>query len=386
MSTLEILFWSCLILVLYTYAGYPLLLSIFAKMKKPQSVGFENDDELPKVSLIIACYNEASILREKVSNTLALDYPKDKLEILFITDGSNDGSEFLLKEIEGIKVLHQPERRGKTAAMNRAVEQSNGEILVFTDANTFLPSQALRKLIAPFADARTGCVAGEKRVRKDNQGESVGSGEGLYWKYESFLKKMDARLCSATGAAGELFAIRGSLWEAIDSKIILDDFYASLRVVEKGYRIAYTPDAYAEEYASVDMKDEWKRKIRIASGGFQSMFLLGGLFSFKRFVFTWQYVSHRLLRWTITPLAMLVIIPLNALLLGEHWIYDVLLYAQIGFYLLAFGGYFAEKMQRRVKAFFLPYYFTFMHAAALIGGVRYFTGKQSSIWEKAKRA
>lgn len=385
MNNIEIIFWVCLMVMIYTYIGFPLMLTVFAQLKKRKNPENTSTTALPSVSIIIPCYNEAAVLEEKIANTKALDYPTDLLEIIFIIDGSTDNSLEILNRHHGIIKLFKGERRGKSAAMNRAVGHASNSILVFTDANTFLKADTLKNLVQPFSDTKTGAVAGEKRVRKDKQGESVGSGEGLYWKYESYLKRKDAELSSATGAAGELFAIRKELWENVNPGIILDDFYISLKVVEKGYHLAYTPNAYAEEDASMDMNDEWKRKIRIAAGGFQSVFLLKGLFSFQHFTFSWQYFSHRVMRWLITPTAMLLALVLNFYLLNAGVIYQLIGIAQFSFYMLALGGYITEKYHHRIKALFLPYYFTFMHAAALVGGFNYVLGRQSSMWEKAKR-
>lgn len=387
MNTIEILFWSCLLLTFYTYLGYGILLWLLVQTK--EKLGFKNLepdlDYLPEVTLVIPSFNEADFIEEKAKNSLELAYPKSKLRILFITDGSTDGTEKILEKIEGVEVTHSPVRGGKSAAENRAIEMVKSEIVVFCDANTRLNDQAIRLMVAHFADPKVGAVSGEKRIFQDAQHDAAGAGEGLYWRYESTLKRLDARLYSIVGAAGELIAFRTKLFEPLEHDTILDDFVQSMRICLQGYRVAYEPNAYAMETASASVSEELKRKIRIAAGGWQAMSRLGGaLFYMKQPLLSFAYISHRVLRWSITPLALLFLIPLNLLLLEQPF-YALLFAGQVLFYLLAWKGYLDDSKGIKSK-FFIPYYFFIMNYAVIAGFFRFIKGSQSAKWERAKRA
>ena len=262
------------------------------------------------------------------------------------------------------------------------------DVVVFTDANTMLNRDALQKICRHYANERTGAVAGEKRVAMNTTDDASAAGEGFYWKYESALKRWDSELYSVVGAAGELFSIRRSLYEPVPADTILDDFMISMRVAAKGYRVVYEPEAYATESASANVGEELKRKIRIAAGGIQSIVRLGALLNpFRYPVLSFQYISHRVLRWVLTPFLLIIGLLLNSLLVmnGAPVIYHALLMAQVLFYLLAFIGLLMERRQLRIKALFIPYYFCVMNYAVLAGIVRYFNGRQSAVWEKVQR-
>ena len=239
-----------------------------------------------------------------------------KLHLMWVTDGSNDGTNERLKRYPSVKVLFDPQRKGKTAALNRAIEYVNTPIVVFTDANTMINDRAILEIAKEFQNQEVGCVAGEKRVVAKQKDGAAAGGEGLYWKYESSLKRLDSRLYSAMGAAGELFAIRTDLFEKMDNDTLLDDFILSMRIVQRGYKIAYCADAYAEETGSASMREEEKRKVRIAAGGLQSIARLKSLLNVRKYgVVSFQYISHRVLRWSITPLALFALLPINVLLM-----------------------------------------------------------------------
>ena len=278
MNTLwiEIIFWIALFIVFYTYLGYGIVLYLLVKLKelfvKPIKRKLPEDSTLPEVTLFITAFNEEEVVDEKMKNSLELDYPEDKLHIVWVTDGSNDGTnEQLRTRWEGkATVLFQPERQGKTAAMNRGMKLVNTPIVVFTDANTMVNQEAIREIVLAFEDTRVGCVAGEKRIAVQTRDGAAAGGEGIYWKYESTLKSLDARLYSAVGAAGELFAVRRELFEEMEQDTLLDDFILSLRIAMQGHTIAYCTEAYAIESGSADMHEEEKRKVRIAAGGLQT--------------------------------------------------------------------------------------------------------------------
>ncbi|EIY49777.1 MULTISPECIES: glycosyltransferase family 2 protein [Bacteroides] len=397
MNTLwiEIIFWIALFIVFYTYLGYGIVLYLLVKVKelfvKPIKRKLPEDSTLPEVTLFITAFNEEEVVDEKMKNSLELDYPEDKLHIVWVTDGSNDGTnEQLRTRWEGkATVLFQPERQGKTAAMNRGMKLINTPIVLFTDANTMVNQEAIREIVLAFEDTRVGCVAGEKRIAVQTRDGAAAGGEGIYWKYESTLKALDARLYSAVGAAGELFAVRRELFEEMEQDTLLDDFILSLRIAMQGYTIAYCTEAYAIESGSADMHEEEKRKVRIAAGGLQSIWRLRPLLNpFRYGILSFQYVSHRVLRWSLTPILLFLLLPLNALLLcmgASCEIYGTILILQILFYILGLGGYYLSTRQIKNKLLFIPYYFLFMNVNVL-KGIGYLRKKRGTgAWEKAKR-
>ena len=396
MKVCEILFWISVFIVFYTYIGYGILLYILVKIKesfrKPSCPPMPADADLPELTLFIAAYNEEAVVDEKMRNCLELDYPADKLHILWVTDGSNDHTNEYLARWAQATVLHQPERQGKTAALNRGVEFVKTPLVVFTDANTHLNPEALREIVYAFTDPKVGCVAGEKRIAMQTKDNAASGGEGMYWKYESTLKALDARLYSAVGAAGELFAIRRELFEKMKTDTLLDDFILSLRIVMHGYTIAYCAGAYAVESGSADMREEEKRKVRIAAGGLQSIWRLHPLLNIFRYgIFSFQYISHRVLRWSLTPVLLFLLLPLNTILIfttNTPLLYAIIWLLQAIFYLMGSWGYYLSTKQIKNKILFIPYYFLFMNINVIRGFnyLRKRKGNKSGAWEKAKRA
>ena len=252
-----------------------------------------------------------------------------------------------------------------------------------------LNQNAILEIVKPFADQKVGCVAGEKRIEQKETGDAT-AGEGIYWKYESTLKSLDDRLYSAVGAAGELFAIRTDLFEVMPNDTLLDDFILSMKIAQKGYKIAYCKKAYAIEEPSANMKEEEKRKVRISAGGLQSIIRLRSLLNpFRYGTLCFQYISHRVLRWSITPILFFLLLPLNILLLvltTFYTLYGIILALQVLFYLAGIWGHHCEKKQIKNKLFYVPYYFLFMNLS-VIKGFNYLKNKKGSgIWEKAKRS
>ena len=233
-TVVEYLFWIGMAIIFYTYLGYGIFLYLLVRIKelfiKPQKLVFPNP--LPEVSLFIAAYNEEDIVDKKMENCYSLSYPKDKLKIIWMTDGSTDRTNEKLQKYQDVSVLFLPERKGKTAALNRGIEFVSTPYVIYTDANTMLNKNAIMEIIRQFTNPRTGCVAGEKRVETDTA-QGATAGEGIYWKYESALKRLDDRLYSAVGAAGELFAIRSNLFEQMPTDTLLDDFVLSLKIAQK---------------------------------------------------------------------------------------------------------------------------------------------------------
>lgn len=390
MSWIEILFWIMFLLVFYTYLGYGIVLFVLLQIKrlftrKKQLI--LTNDELPHITLLVAAYNEEDYVAKKVENTRSLDYPSEKLHQIWVTDGSNDRTPQLLSAYSDVTVLHKSERAGKIAAMNRAVKFVKTPIVVFSDANTLLGHESLRRIATMFANPKTGCVSGEKRIFNADQEAASAAGEGLYWKYESTLKRWDAELYSAVGAAGELFAIRTELFNEVEPDTLLDDFIISLRVAMRGYKIDYDPEAYAIESASANVTEELKRKIRIAAGGIQSVVRLYPLLNiFKYGMLSFQYISHRVLRWTVTPFALILLFVLNIALVPYSTFFMVVMGLQVLFYILALLGWMLESRKMKSKVLFVPYYFFIMNYAVFMGIGRFIKKTQSVNWERAQRA
>jgi cellulose synthase/poly-beta-1,6-N-acetylglucosamine synthase-like glycosyltransferase len=261
-------------------------------------------------------------------------------------------------------------------------------ITVFSDANTLLNRGALVNLVKHYADPAVGAVAGEKRVHFGAAAGAEGVGEGIYWRYESLLKRLDAALHSVVGAAGELFSIRTALYESPPPDTLIEDFHLSLRIAMRGRRVAYAPDAFAVEGHSASLREELKRKIRIAAGGLQAIARLPALLNPLRYgVLSFQYVSHRVLRWTLAPALLPLLLVANAALaLTGGWPYVALLAAQAAFYTAALCGWLLEQIGVRIKLFYIPLYFCVMNYAVYAGAWRLLHGRQSAVWDKAQRA
>ena len=374
------LFWLCLAIVVYTYVGYGLILYLLVFIKrlaiKAKPLADITDDCLPEVTLMVCAYNEEDIISEKMSNTHSLDYPADRLHLVLVTDGSTDNTNSILSTYPDVKIVFSPERRGKSAALKHGIKEVSTEIVMMTDANTMLNPEAIREIVRLMQDPKVGCVSGEKKVMAKSDSDEAAQGEGLYWKYESTLKRLDSELYSAMGAAGELCVIRRQLMTDIPDDTLLDDFVISMEIVRMGYKIAYTSKAFAMEYGSADLHEESKRKRRIAAGGLQSSWRLRSLMNPLRHpVVAFQFVSHRVLRWTITPVCLFALIPLNTILVlsGEGIIYTIIWILQILFYASALAGMRISK------------YFVFMNLN-VFRGMAYLLNNTSGTWEKAKRA
>ena len=386
---LSYLFWIALFLIFYTYIGYGIIIFVLSKLKKrPKTFAHVSDEDLPEVTLLVAAYNEELCIEDKIVNSINLDYPKDKLSILFVTDGSTDNTPDIVKKFHAVKLFHDFQRRGKIHAVNRVMKFVTTPIVIFSDANTLLNPPAIKNIVRHYQDPMVGGVAGEKRIYKSTEDNASGAGEGFYWKYESFLKKKDAEVYSIVGAAGELFSVRTELYEEPAENIIIEDFVLSMRVCAKGYRFMYEPEAYALETASASVSEEWKRKVRICAGGFQAMAKLKSLLNPIRYgILSFQYISHRVMRWTLAPLLLPVLLLANLWLAATGNIFYISLFgAQIGFYLLALAGYLLRDKKISIKGFFVPYYFMVMNCSVYAGFLRYLKGKQSVVWEKAQRA
>ncbi|RYF85299.1 MAG: glycosyltransferase family 2 protein [Chitinophagaceae bacterium] len=381
---MQAVFWISLFVLFYTYVGYGLLLFVINAIKKRK----HHIDEafFPPITLVVPAYNEEGIIQEKIGNSLKLDYPDGQLHFIFVTDGSTDRTLEIVQQYPQIKVMHSGQRRGKTAAINRAMKEVETPFVVMTDANALLDLQSLKKMVRHFSDEQIGGVSGEKRIAKNDS--IVGFGERLYWQYESMLKKANANFFTLVGAAGELFAIRTRLFEPVDEKMILDDFVISAKICQKGYRFLYESEAYAVENASASISAERKRKIRISAGCFQALASMKSLLNpFKNPVLSFQYFSHRVLRWAVCPVLLPVSLFANIYLFlsGAGTIYSLFFWMQVVCYLLAFLGWLVPMKKALAKPLLVPSYFLFMVLSQYAGFYRFVTKKQTVLWEKLRR-
>lgn len=378
------LFWLSVTLIIYTYLGYPTMLAALAKLfgRKPMRLPIT-----PPMTLLIAAYNEEAVIAKKLENSLALDYPRDKLQILVAADGSDDRTPDIVRQFaaQGVELSFSPLRRGKMAAINRAIPRARGEIIVFSDANNMYAENALRELVSPFVDPTVGAVTGAKVIAKGDG--ALGESEGLYWKYESFIKRKETDIGTSIGAPGEILAMRRELFETPPDAIINDDFFMAMRLLRRGYRIIYNPRARSVERVSATAGDEMARRARIVAGRYQSLALAGDLLPWQNPLVVWQVVSHKYLR-PLVPLAMVAALGSNlwVVLRGFNWLWGMALAKQLTFYLLALVGRRRQSAGGRVgKLFYLPTFLVNSNWAALMGLWRFLSGGQSTRWQRVTR-
>lgn len=392
-----LMFWFCVLLVVYTYFGYPALLALVAK--KQTAVMNLAEHELPTVTLLIAAYDEEQSIAGKLENSLKLDYPSHLLEIIVAADGSSDRTVEIVESFvdKGIKLSYSPERKGKMAAINRAISTASGEIVVFSDANNIYAEDAIRKLVARFAEPQVGAVTGSKHIVKSTT--QLGNSEGLYWKYESFIREKESILGCCTGVCGEIFSIRRILFERPPQWVINDDFVMAMSLIGKGYQIAYAKDASSYEQVSGTAEEENIRRARIIAGRYQALLMAKSWLPFNRPVLLWQIFSHKILR-AIVPFAMLGALVTNLLclvfpvdnnvsvpLLALAWPFALwLLILQLVFYGMAFWGDRMTKPDSRLPVWlYLPTFLVNSNWAALKGLLQFVTGQQTALWKKARR-
>ncbi len=368
---IEFLFWFSISAIVYTYLGYPVLITVLARVRQRP---LHQAPITPTITLFIPAYNEEAIIADKIQNSLALDYPSDRLQIIIIADGSDDNTVAIAQSYQPVNVHFQPERQGKIAAINRGMAFVDSEIVVFSDANTMLDTGTLRAIAQNFADPEVASVAGEKQV--------LGGGEGLYWRYESHIKRCESLVSNVIGAAGELFAIRTQVFTPSEADCVVEDFIMSMRLLEAGWRGVYEPNAIAREAPSVSLAADWQRRARIAAGGFQSLFRLPGLLNPARGLLAWQYFSHKVLRWLI-PFLLPASLLLNALL-WENFIYRLIFTGQLLFYGLALIGYLQTRKGKQSGLTYTIFFFCFTNLATIAGFGRFVTGKQAVTWQKVR--
>ncbi|MCA9996708.1 MAG: glycosyltransferase family 2 protein, partial [Anaerolineales bacterium] len=376
---LQALLWGSVGFVLYVYLGYPLLLALLASVwGKKRPFAPTPNAQLPTVTLIIAAYNEEAVIATKLYNTLALDYPADKLQIIVAADGSSDATTRIVQQFarQGVVLSFMPLRQGKVTAINRAVAQATGTVLAFSDANNLYAPDTLRQLVAPFVNSAIGMVSGAKLIMRGDG--ALGDSEGLYWRYESQIKSWQTRLGTTTGAPGEVMAIRRDLFELVPPTIINDDLYLALRLIKRGFNVHYTPLARSYERVSLTARDEILRRTRMVSGHFQLMSLGWQLLPLRRPHIIWHIVSHKYAR-PLVPLAMITAFMSNlALLLVNIELFCLVLFAaQLGVYGLAWLG---NRGWINGRLAYLPTFLVNSNCAALRGLCQFLCGQPTHQW------
>jgi cellulose synthase/poly-beta-1,6-N-acetylglucosamine synthase-like glycosyltransferase len=368
-------------LVAYTFAGYPALVAALARVR-PRPVRADATVE-PSVTLIVVAHNEEDVIAERLRNCLELDYPRERLELIVAADGSDDRTAEIARGFDGVRVMHRPERRGKLHAMNRAAASASGDVLVFSDANNRYGRDALRELVAPFADPGVGVVGGRKAI-DDGTGRALDQAEGLYWRYESRLKEWETLSGSVTAVAGEIIAFRREAFPQVPSGTILDDFAQAMLAAAEGWRVVYAPRAHSLEVASATIGDEATRRARIVSGRGQALLRLLPRVARRNPGFAFRVVSHKGLRplvpWALGAAAI------SSLATGRRRRWSrAALAAQSVFYGAAVAGMVSERSGRRPRLLYLPYWFCRMNLATLSGLADLARGRHDAVWVRVRR-
>lgn len=377
---LEIAFWASVLGIVYTYALYPLLVGLLAALRR-RSAPAPDPDTMPGVSVVVSVFNEGCILREKLANLAALEYPADRIEFVFGSDGSTDETVALLRDasLPGLRLFPFTDRRGKSAVLNDLVRESRGEIIVFSDANTMYDPATVRRLVGHFGDPRIGGVCGELLLRSPVE-TAAGTGETSYWEYETRLKKWESAYATIVGATGGVYAIRRELFRPLpDGKPVVDDLLIPLEVVRRGYRVVYEPGALAYEEASGSIAVEFRRRARIGAQILSGMPEIADLLNPLRGFIALALWSHKILRWAV-PLFAVVIFGASMALAPDSVLYAGLLAAGLAGSLLALAGWIAERRGFRLGIFGLPFYIVAMNVALTTGFVRALTGRQRTTW------
>jgi cellulose synthase/poly-beta-1,6-N-acetylglucosamine synthase-like glycosyltransferase len=395
---MKLLFWISAAWVFYTYAGYPALLLAMASiwqivtdlrflLRRQNRRRRRDAAAMPQVTMLFSAYNEESVIAAKMRNCAELDYPAENLDVIVGCDGCSDRTAALARaaRASNARIVEFSERSGKPSVINRLAADAKGDILIFTDANTMIQPDAVRLLLRHFSDPAVGCVCGELRLRPVQGGTPT---EGIYWRYEVFLKFLESRLNMVLGANGALFAIRRELFEPVPQFGVIDDFLIAMRVRTKGYRIVYDPEAIGEEELAPDVRHEFKRRVRIGAGNFYALRYTSELLRPSAGRVALSYWSHKIFRW-MAPIAMATAV-ISAAILAREPFYAGCALAGTAFGILAWIGYRLElRKERRAifgrALFSFPYYFLSMHLALLFGLVKCVMGTQTVIWNPTAR-
>ena len=375
-TALYIIFFFSLASLVYVYAGYPLLVYLVSRIRpRPVRRGaFE-----PTVTILITAYNEAEAIAAKLRNTMAIDFPKAKLEILVASDGSTDDTERIAAEFDGVRVFRQEGRKGKTFTQNKAVAQATGEIILFSDATTEYRTDVLRALLPNFADDTVGCVAG-KLVYVDDSSSNVGKGAKSYWNYETFLKESESLACSLIGASGCLYAVRKSAYREMYPEAC-SDFLICTVLFEQGLRSVYEPDAVCFEETNRRTDKEMKMRIRVISQTFTDLWRNRSMLNpFKSGFYAVELISHKLLRYAV-PVFLVTAFVSSAILARGSSIFEIALLGQLAFYLIAGLGILLERAGARIGVFAIPHYFVLANLASVLGFYKFLSGERYTTWE-----
>jgi biofilm PGA synthesis N-glycosyltransferase PgaC len=375
----QFLFWGSVALVAYTYAGYPVLLYLIGLVRRRRASAAAPG--VPSVCLVISAFDEETVIRAKIENSIALDYPRDRLTIVVASDGSTDRTTAVASSYQdmGVRLHHHPRRRGKSAVLNEVVAEVACDVVVFTDANSLFAADVLQRLCRHFADADVGCVVG--RLRYVEGGEaSVGKGEGIYWRYEALISRLESRLGSVLVANGSIFAIRRQLFRPLYAEVA-NDFQIPCDIAAQGRRVVYEPNALATEPTTVYWREEFGRKVRIVLRGLTGWSLLRKRIRGFRL---WQFWSHKMLRWLVGAAALVSFGSSAVLAARGSAPYTWLLLAQAAFYAAALVGFLTRHTRHPRRVFYVPFYFTMVNAAALTALVRFLSGERLTVWEKAE--
>lgn len=391
MVGLEVVFWSCFLLVAHTYLLYPVSLLVasvavqtsrdwrYLVTRRDRRRIRQDPVELPTVSFIIPAYNEERHLPAKLGNLAELDYPKELLEILFVSDGATDRTNGILTAAEGgnVRVIYLPARGGKASAVNQAVEQAHHRLLVLSDAATLFAPDAIRKLVRHFADSEVGVVCGALQFHGSEESRQT---EGIYWRYEGLLRLMESRLGVTLTASGAIYAVRRECFVPLSADTLVEDLVVPMNARKQGYRVLYDPEARATDFAPATVSDEFTRRVRIATGSFRALgqLLRGPLDPLTGFAF----FSHKLLRW-ILPLLLIGMLLTSALLSDHQVVYRAMFLAQGVFYLWGMVGYLFRRQVGGIRYALIPYYLLAMHLAFLVGLVRVFSRRGEVGWHRA---
>lgn len=389
MIIFEWLFWACFLLVAHTYVLYPAFLFVacavvqtqrdwrYLSTRRDRRSTVPAPDTLPAVSLIISAHNEQAHLPDKLTNIRAFDYPRDRLEVIFVSDGSTDGTNAILQAVEdaNIRTVFLAQRGGKSNALNHAVDQAKHQILVFSDAATLFDTAAVRKLVRHFSDPRVGVVCGLLHFHASAESRQT---EGVYWTYECMLRLMEARLGATLTASGAIYALRRECYVPLPPGTLVEDLLVPMNARRAGYRVLYDPEAVATDFAASTVAGEFTRRVRIATGSFQVLhrlaaIRLGPMTAFALF-------SHKVLRW-ILPLLLIGVLVTSAML-WRHPFYRAILIAQGFFYVWAALGFLFRRRVQDIPYALIGYYLLAIHLAYLVGFVRYVTGRTETAWQR----
>jgi poly-beta-1,6-N-acetyl-D-glucosamine synthase len=380
---MPVVFWLALVVVLYAYVGYPTLIGLLAWLRPGPAV--TKAPITPRVTVIVVVRNEETTLAEKLSSCLGLDYPPDCLEVLVVSDGSEDGTAAIAAGFaeRGVRLLKLESARGKAAALNRAVPEASGEILFLTDARQRLEAGALRSLVAHFADPSIGAVSGELHLSAP-EAPSASAGVGAYWSFEKWVRRAESRFDSTVGVTGAIYALRKSLFRPLDERTILDDVAIPMEVVLRGYRVLFEPGAMAWDRIPQDAAREYRRKVRTLAGNYQLVRLRPALLDPRRNRLVWQLVSHKLARLAV-PWCLLALFVTSALLAARGEPYRTALLGQLAVYLLAGLATLVERRGRAPRLLSVPYAFVLLNVAAAAALFGFLRGTENAVWKAATR-